>query len=350
MQAISHRLTNSFPAHRHRPSLCAAIVSAGVQVLEARGLELERLQADWGVRLGSLHQPYLRLPAFLARRFWELARELSGDPAIGVAAALQANPSQLLGLAYLMQLMPSRLAALEKMAHYWPLVAGHLQLLWEEEAGLLHLALVPSQSLRPAVEELDYWGALLLQHLKGPFGAPAAVRELRLRRTEPVDPTPWLEQAGGTVHFAAGRDELVLDLAALATPRPAGSPAVCAALEAALEDYAAQTSCESVLESVASAVLVRLQEDLSLELLAERLHMTPRTLHRALQREGWSFSEIVEMQRRYLAFDLLQGGVLTVTEVADRLGYSEVSNFLRAFRRWYGVSPGAFREGLGGQS
>ena len=45
----------------------------------------------------------------------------------------------------------------------------------------------------------------------------------------------------------------------------------------------------------------------------------------------------------YVACDLLSAGELTVSEVAERLGYHEVSNFSRAFRRWFGVSPGERR-------
>jgi AraC-like DNA-binding protein len=308
-------------------------------------VDLLRLQTEWGVSLASLRQPHLRLPAFIARRFWEVARELSGDPAIGLAAARQNDPGQMLGLAYLMQLMPSRLTSLEELVRYWPLLNGHMAIDCEEKDGLLHVALLPSHALLPAVEELDFWGALQIQHLKGLPGTTNAVRELRLRRSRPDDPEPWLKLAAGLVQFNAARDEVVLDIAALREPRPSGSPAVRNALAAALKNYATQTSRESVLEAVANTALANLAHAPSLEQAAHQLHMTSRTLHRALQREGWTFNSILEIQRRYLACDLIKVNELAVSEVAERLGYREVSNFIRAFRRWYGTSPGKFREG-----
>jgi AraC-like DNA-binding protein len=347
VQSINHWLTNSFPGHRQRPSLSLAIIHAGVQALASRGVDLEQLQVQWGVRLNYLRQPNLRLPAFLARRFWEVARELSGDPAIGLAAARQADPSLMLGLAYLMELMPSRLAALEVLVRYWPLVAGHMHHEWEERAGRLHLSLAPSQALLAADEEVDYWCARQIQHLQGRLGAPQAVLEWHLQRAEPADPVPWLAYPGVTVHFGARRNGLVLDLQALGVARPAGSPAVCSALETELEDYARRSSHEFTLETVANAVLAGMHENLSLEALAQRLHTTERTLQRNLLREGWVFSDIVELQRRYLAADLLHGDELSISSEADRLGYGETSNFLRAFRRWYGVTPGTFRSNQG---
>ena len=116
------------------------------------------------------------------------------------------------------------------------------------------------------------------------------------------------------------------------------------ALESALAEYAEQTAEGGELERVAGAVLEALHEDLSIEVVDDRLHMTSRTLHRVLLREGWSFKAIVDEQRRILAADLLRDGGLAVGAVADRLGYRELSSFIRAFRRWYGISPVAFRE------
>ncbi|MGH8348043.1 MAG: helix-turn-helix domain-containing protein, partial [Pseudomonas sp.] len=290
-----------------------------------------------------MRQPHVRLPAFLARLFWDVARELSGDPAIGLAAARQSDPGQMLGLAYLMQLMPSRLESLEQLARYWPLWTGHMELCIEERGGQLHVALLPGCALQPAVEELDFWGALQIQHLKGLPGTTNAIRELRFRRPRPENAEPWLKLAADSVQFGAQRDEVVLDMAALREPRPAGSPAVCNALEKALKNYAAQTFRESVLEATANRVLANLASAPGLDQVADCLHITSRTLHRALQREGWTFNSIVEIQRRYVACDLLSAGELTVSEVAERLGYREVSNFSRAFRRWFGVSPGELR-------
>ncbi|MNN29336.1 HTH-type transcriptional regulator VirS [compost metagenome] len=201
-----------------------------------------------------------------------------------------------------------------------------------------------AQALQPAPEEIDYWFANQLRYQKSVPGAPPTLLRVRLRRDPPDDPKPWRKIAGGAVEFGAERDELVMDMTALQAERPAGSPAVCSALENALLNYAEQTAQGTLLEQVATAVLAGMQHELGLDELAEQLHMTSRTLHRALLREGWRFSEIVDVQRRYLAWDLLEEGTLDIGEVAQRLGYRELRSFSRAFRRWYGTSPGALRQ------
>jgi AraC-like DNA-binding protein len=71
--------------------------------------------------------------------------------------------------------------------------------------------------------------------------------------------------------------------------------------------------------------------------------MTPRTLHRHLVREGTSFRQVLEDVRHTLALEHLQTGQLTIAEIACALGYTDLANFRRAFRRWEGEAPSASR-------
>ena len=77
----------------------------------------------------------------------------------------------------------------------------------------------------------------------------------------------------------------------------------------------------------------------SLEATAARFGMTPRTLHRRLGAEGVSYKMILSDVRHLLAKQHLDSGQLTIDEIAHALGYSDVSNFRRAFKRWESVSP-----------
>ncbi|TDF86256.1 AraC family transcriptional regulator [Pseudomonas sp. H9] len=344
MQSVIRGQEAAVESDRHTASLCASIFSTWVQTLDCLGMDMARLETEWGVSLVRLRQPNLRLPAFLARRFWEVVSALSNDEAIGLEVGKQGGPAQMQGLSYLMQLLPSRLEALECMQRFWPVIAGHMALHFSASDGLLQIEILPSFGLRPAAEEADYWVAQHIQYLRSLPGAPPALCEVHLRRQRPSDPQPWLQMARMPVHFESARDLLVLDVEALRTPREAGVPAVRAALMRALQDYCERDLPTTHLEQVAASVLTGLRGELTLETVAERLHITPRTLHRSLSREGWSFSSIVETHRRYLAIDLLKDETLTIAEVADHLGYHDQSSFVRAFRRWYEMAPTEFRQ------
>ena len=77
--------------------------------------------------------------------------------------------------------------------------------------------------------------------------------------------------------------------------------------------------------------------------VAQRLGVSRRTLARRLQESGTSFQEIREAHLKRRAQALLQEGVLTVAEVAQRIGYEDPANFGRAFRRWFRASPRSVR-------
>ncbi len=81
----------------------------------------------------------------------------------------------------------------------------------------------------------------------------------------------------------------------------------------------------------------------SLQVSARLLHMTPRTLHRRLVDEGTSFRELLEDVRHTLAVEYLQSGRFSIEEIAYTLGYSDLANFRRAFKRWESIPPSEFR-------
>ena len=79
--------------------------------------------------------------------------------------------------------------------------------------------------------------------------------------------------------------------------------------------------------------------------LAVVLHMSNSTLQRRLQAEGTHYQSLRDDLRRDMAIDLLSRGDMTVTHVAAATGFQETSAFHRAFKKWTGVSPGAYRRG-----
>ncbi|KZY29698.1 DNA-binding protein [Alcanivorax sp. HI0083] len=82
----------------------------------------------------------------------------------------------------------------------------------------------------------------------------------------------------------------------------------------------------------------------SLSVTSRILNMTPRTLHRRLLDEGTSFQEILDGVRHALALEYLKSQNMSIQELAYTLGYGDTANFRRAFKRWTGLAPSAFRE------
>jgi AraC-like DNA-binding protein len=82
---------------------------------------------------------------------------------------------------------------------------------------------------------------------------------------------------------------------------------------------------------------------LTIDQVSDALGTSPRTLQRQLAAEGRTYSEVLDEIRAESASDLLETTDASLSQIAEQLGYSNLSNFNRAFRRWAAVSPRAFR-------
>jgi AraC-like DNA-binding protein len=76
---------------------------------------------------------------------------------------------------------------------------------------------------------------------------------------------------------------------------------------------------------------------------ADAVNSSPRTLKRRLRELGLTWSGLVEQARFDRARELLETSDLRLGDVARRVGYADPANFSRAFRRWTGVAPSAYR-------
>lgn len=111
------------------------------------------------------------------------------------------------------------------------------------------------------------------------------------------------------------------------------------------ELQARNSSKDEVLTARVRTVLMAGKDRLpTLDEVADTLHVSTRTLKRRLQEEGRNFRALMDHVLCERATQMLQEEGLSVSEVAFRLGYNDVSNFSRAFRRWTGQSPSDFRK------
>jgi AraC-like DNA-binding protein len=83
--------------------------------------------------------------------------------------------------------------------------------------------------------------------------------------------------------------------------------------------------------------------DTRVETIARHLAMSARSLQRRLSAEGVTYQALVEETRKEAAKRYVAGSTLSLAEVAYLVGYAEPASFHRAFKRWYGVTPDAFR-------
>lgn len=151
---------------------------------------------------------------------------------------------------------------------------------------------------------------------------------------------------GGGITFSAGVNQLRFRKSFLGLPMSLSNPVARRVAEAQCEEEMRQMEAAA---SVTDRVLRLLETTRdgrlpSLEDVAQQMGVSSRTLRRQLSAEGAGFHSIRESVRHQRARELLlRHSTMSIDEIAEHLGYSDPSNFGRAFRKWEGVSPSAWR-------
>jgi AraC-like DNA-binding protein len=108
---------------------------------------------------------------------------------------------------------------------------------------------------------------------------------------------------------------------------------------------AGDTAEDNFVELVRHAIQQRLTGHRpSIEIIAQALHMSSRTIQRRLQDAGYSFQRVLDEARHQMARYYLSNSVLELNETAYLLGFENPNSFGRAFRAWEGIPPSDWRE------
>ncbi|MDF3030690.1 MAG: AraC family transcriptional regulator [Moraxellaceae bacterium] len=172
--------------------------------------------------------------------------------------------------------------------------------------------------------------------------APTAVNFVN---AAPADIGPYEEFFGCPVTFGGTLTCVTFPASHLLLPIAHSDPGLRALLENQAESLLRALPSQQSFQTELKEALVRsLHEGMpTLECVAQRLAMSPRTLQRRLAELDLNFQHLLDRTRAELARGYILEGNLTLSEIALLLGYSEQSAFNRAFKRWTGQTPKSLR-------
>lgn len=200
-----------------------------------------------------------------------------------------------------------------------------------------------------AMYAIDLVFATVVAHFRHASGTSWRPSEVWLPHDRRACSRRYEQFYGCPVRYEFGEAQLVLRNETLAIPMPAADPRLHAILrrhvELLLERLPSLSSSEKLTRIDLRAAVQAGSGALSLEATAARLEVSPRTLQRRLREEGTTFQRVLDDVRREFASRYLADDTQSISDIAFAVGFSDVSAFHRAFRRWTGRTPGEIRSG-----
>lgn len=316
-----------------------------VQALELGGVDCASLFTELEMDYAALNDPDARFPQDGMTRLWQRAVELSGNPAIGLNMAQVVRPASFHVVGYALMSSRNLRDGFTRLVRYQRIIGegADLNFLPQPDGYALTLA-IHGDRLPPARQSAEASLAYCLSFCRWMTGKPMRPREIRLQGAAPADLAPYQQVFQAPLRFNAEHYGLIFDRADLEAPLPCANEALAQLHDRFAGEYLARF-CSSRVTHQARQVLCRLlpQGEPRRELVAQTLHLSQRTLQRRLHEEGTSYQQLLDDTRRELAEQYLGQVDLTLLEVAYLLGFSDPSNFFRAFRRWFNETPGEYR-------
>jgi AraC-like DNA-binding protein/lambda repressor-like predicted transcriptional regulator len=312
-----------------------------LRALEARGIDAAPLAERAGIDPAALG-PDARVPRAALNRLWALAVEATGDPAFGLHVPRFAVQTTFHALGYAVLASGTLREAFERIIRYRRIIGDVLELRLREVGDRYRFEIdVSAQPDVPfqAVDAIAVGSVGQARMLRG--CEPLLVT---FARPEPRDLEPYRRAFRAPVTFGASANAIEWARADLEAPLPAGNAELARANDEVLVRYLARLQRSRTSARVQEALLDALPGGVpSKPAIARTLGMSARTLQRQLAGEGTSFTEVVDQARVALARTYVVEGRLSVTEIAFVLGFADTSTFSRAFKRWTGRSPRAYR-------
>lgn len=307
----------------------------------------QTLLQEVGLGGAPLADPDTRVPQAAYNQLWEKLTQRSGDPDLGLHLAERLDLDSFHVVGHLAAGSPTFGEALRRIAKYSRILhdAGRVEV--EEREGLAWVYPgcrglrhgVP----RPVAESSAASVVLLGRQLTRSHFSPVRVQ---FRHPEPASLREHHRIFGTRPTFGHPENAVVFEPSVLDLPIRTESKGLLPYLDAYAADVLTKLPPD---EEDFGAQVLRLivgalgAGEVEATTIAKRLAMHPRTLQRRLEELGTSFQSLYDEARRSLAERYLAEDHLAVGEIAFLLGYSDPSNFHRAFRRWTGCTPAQFR-------
>lgn len=343
-------VTSQGGAEAAAPVVLAAAATGIVEQIERRGGDIDSIFGNTGVSPAMAGSPTLPIKLACFCRIFEEAARQTGDGNFGLWFGNQFRPHDLGLWGYLAVSSPTLGVALRNIIDTFPFHQQHSLLrLAPRNDGLLMLQYqIRAPGIVERRQDADLSLGMFLNIFRECLGRGWTPEAVYFEHPRPLDAEQHEAAFGAPACFSQPANALVFRPDVLKQPMPRRDPKMMAMMRACLEALGSKADdFEPLTDRVRMAVRTRLPDGWpSLEAISEDLRLPPAGIQRELARIGLTYKGLVQAVRRELALSYLRQRHLPLSEIAFLLGYSELSAFSRAMRRWTGRSPKSVRNRL----
>ena len=300
------------------PSGTTAIGSYGMAIsraLQASGVDSARVFRAVGVPMDTSNDPMPRLPTATLTRLYQACVEVTNNPYFGLVVARHMHISNMHALGYALAASATLMDYCRRLERFFRLVSQVATVTVSEQDNEVHLRFAYLTEISGETEDAF-------------FAFTVTSMRLLYRRS-------LFGQADGLLVF--DRNDLTQNLAG-SCPGPAQVN------DSIAINYLAKLDKNDVITGVTQKIIPPLPEgQCNRDKVASALCMSPTTLQLKLSQRGTNFQKLLDDTRRDLASSYVRQGTRSVTEITFLLGFTDTSNFTRAFKRWTGMSPTEFK-------
>lgn len=316
------------------PSVTVHYAQAIVQAAERLALPLP---AELRSRDGEARIPLVRQDAL-----WEAFCCASSDALIGLrlGCALQVGHLDMVGA--LLMSCETVGEALEALLEYYPIIGEGGEFSLQRAPGQVRLVYQPHYRVRRE-ERVEAVLASLLQMTRWIAGNKLGPLQLSFSHAARGEAASYAGLLACPLQFEAAENALLFTEADLQVSLIQANALMREHLRGLADSLLERLGTQSLVVRVQQ--LLRQHPRWGKERVAQQLALSGRHLNRKLAEEGASFKLLREQVLYQMAEQLLRESP-RLSEVAERLGFSDESAFAKAFRRWSSMTPGQFRQGL----
>ena len=336
--------------HHSKHSTLGSVAKVLYEMLETMGVPAQSVFEEAGVSVPALNNPENRIRFHELEALIRASRRATGDPAFALRFGELVHPTTFHALGLALLSSSSIRAFCKRLERYYKFITSNETILLHECADGMEIRLIADET----VSTSDIYPNLVqgsfstyVHWLKSMYRPDYAPAKIAFSFKAPCDPANFEKFFGAPCEFDAPADAMYIAETDLDVPLPAANAELARMHDEVVVKFLAKMDEKDLVRRVHAEIIQRLPSgECSKPIVSHALYMSVRTLHNRLAQQETSYKHILLQTRQELAEQYMEHQSMSVSEIAYTLGFSDCSNFSRAFQRWTGMSPTRYRESL----